>query len=45
MKLKLKNLENYSLKMEKGSSFDEPHIMKKILLSFGMFILYYPNLM
>ena len=43
MKLKLKNLE--TLKMEKGSSFDEPHIMKKILLSFGMFILYYPNLM
>ena len=41
MKLKLKNLENYSLKMEKGSSFDEPFILwKKILLSFVMFILY-----
>ena len=26
--------------MEKGPSFDEPYIMKKILLSFVMFILY-----
>ena len=34
MKLKLKNLENYSLKMEKGSSFDEPHIMKKNIIKF-----------
>ena len=34
MKLKLKNLENYSLKMEKGSSFDKPHIIKKNIIKF-----------
>ena len=34
MKLKLEILENNPQKMEKGSSFDEPYIMKKNIIKF-----------